>query len=117
MSWYGVASWTLIVAGLVPAAWFVFSWGRRVRWSLAAFDAGGWVFGLLAVYGFQAFVYLTVGIPDPVSTQLAAARLALGVLLDAVIIGRAVSWWRLRADFRARKRAAQGKARKHRSPG
>lgn len=104
MRWYGVASWVMLAGGLVPAAWFAWSWGRRIRnpVSLAAFDAGGWVFALLVVYAYQAVVYVAYGVPVPTEAPLGVARILLGVLLDAVIIARAVAWWRLRADFRGR---------------
>jgi hypothetical protein len=102
---YGAASVLLILAGLVPGAWFGWSWGRRMRGrllTLDALDAGGWVYGLLAVYAFQGFVYLLEGVPEPPSWWLGAARLALGVLLDAIIVLRALAWRRLRRSYRRR---------------
>lgn len=99
---YEASSWVVLIVGLVPAAWFAVSWGRRVLrpWSLAAFDAGGWVYALLAIYLFQCIVYLSLGVPDPPHLLIGVARLLLGVLVDAVIISRAVAWWRLRAAYR-----------------
>lgn len=104
MNWYAIASWVTLVLGLVPAAWFALSWGRRIRGqgALAAFDAGGWVYALLAVYGYQAMVYLALGVPEPSNVWVASARIALGLVLDAVIAARAVVWWRLRAKHRRR---------------
>jgi len=109
VSIYAVLSWVVLAAGLVPAAWFAVSWGRRVHrpWSLAAFDAGGWVYALLVLYLYQAVVYLALGVPEPSSPWLGVARVMLGVLVDAVIIARAVAWWRLRAHFRARQSEAR----------
>lgn len=105
MTAYGVVSALVLVAGLLPAAWFAWSWGRRMGgrfWTLEALDAGGWVYGLLAVYAFQAVVYVVVGIPTPPSWWLGAARIALGVLLDAIIVARALAWRRLRREYRRR---------------
>lgn len=105
MNWYAAASVLLLVCGIAPAVWFGWSWGRRMGgklWSLDALDAGGWVYGLLAVYAFQAVVYAVAGVPEPTSWWLGAARLSLGVLLDAIIVLRALAWRRLRRNYRRR---------------
>lgn len=101
--WYAVTSWALLVVGAGAGGWFTVSWGRRVRhpFTLASLDAGGWVYALLAVYLFQAGVYLTLGVPDPTRWQLGAARITLGVLLDGVLLARAYAWWALRQEYRS----------------
>lgn len=105
MSWslgYQVALWAVLAGGLLPGAWFAVSWGRRVRHPMTwqAFDAGGWVYALLILYFYSVAVYLIYGVPIPTEPAIAVARLALGLLLDAVLIGRALAWRRLRAAYR-----------------
>lgn len=104
MRWYAVASWALLLVGIVPAVWFGISWGRRVKrpWSLAAFDAGGWVYALIVLYVHQAIVYAVFGVPEPPNTWLAISRVLLGLLIDALIIARALRWRSLQADFNTR---------------
>lgn len=97
VSLFDVVSLALILVGLIVGGWFAVSWGRRIRhrFSSATLDAGGWVYGLVAVYGYAFVGTLRGEFGEPSTVTRAVVRLALMALLDALLVARAVRWWQL----------------------
>ena len=96
MSWYLVGLWVVIVGGVLPAGYFVWTWRPPRRWSARQLDAGGWVQVVLALYLLAAFRAAfghyggSRGVVDGV------AALAVGVAIDVVLWLRVLRWRRFR---------------------
>jgi hypothetical protein len=94
----------LLLAGLVPALWFIFTWGRYLpkehRFDLATFDAVGWVFVTAAIWiGWLAYDFWNPTLGD--WSQDEWARIITIVAFDTLLVGRAVRWHGLRQESRA----------------
>lgn len=84
--------WVLIVAGLVPALYFLWSWRPRRRWSATQLDAGGWVAIIAGLYLLAAFRAATGGYSQPRTIGQEIATFTLGAGIDAVLWLRVIRW-------------------------
>lgn len=90
--------WALIVAGLVPSLWFVYSWRPSRRWSARALDAGGWVAIIAALYLLAALRAAFGHYREPATLADALATFAIGAGVDAVLWLRVLRWREFRKD-------------------
>jgi hypothetical protein len=113
--WYTVTSVVLLSIGLTVGVWFGVSWGRRIRprFTYAALDAGGWVYGLIAVYAYALVGTLRSEFGPPASVYQGITRLALMALLDALLVARAIRWWRFGWDYRREHEHEQSERKHH----
>lgn len=92
MSWYWIGLGLVIAGGIAPAAYFLWSWRPRRRWSARQLDAGGWVVVILALYLLAGFRALTGQYREPRSVLDGAAALAVGVAIDTILWLRVTRW-------------------------
>lgn len=84
--------WFLIVAGLVPSLWFVYSWRPSRRWSARALDAGGWVAIIAALYLLAALRAALGHYREPASLADAIATFTIAGAVDLVLWLRVLRW-------------------------
>lgn len=100
VSVYAVAFAVVLAAGLAPALYFSWSFRPHRPFSLLNLDAGGWVPVIALLYIWSGVRYAIGLSTPPASIPEAAAGLVLGVLIDALLIVRAVHWRRIRVEGR-----------------
>lgn len=89
---YWIALWIVIVGGLVPAAYFTWSWRPRFRWSPTQLDAGGWVQVVLALYLLAAARTALGHYQQPDHPLESVATIAVGLGIDAALWLRVGRW-------------------------
>jgi hypothetical protein len=94
---YELGLWVVIVGGLLPAGYFLWTWRPERRWTARQLDAGGWVQVVLALYLLAAFRAAFGHYRDRAGAS-AWAALAVGVGIDMVLWLRMVRWRRFRND-------------------
>ncbi len=113
MSWYEVGLWVVLVGGIVPAAYFTWTWRPRGRWTGTQLDAGAWVQVVLALYVFSAARAAVGGVTEPTSWWQGALSLAIGVGINTVLWVRMLRW----RSFKRRDPAAEAQATGELPPG
>jgi hypothetical protein len=94
--WYWPLLWIVLAGGLIPAAWFTWTWRPRRRWSPRQLDAGGWVHVILALYLLSAFRLATGQSKLPDSVPEALFGLVIGAGIDVVLWVRVTRWLEFR---------------------
>lgn len=94
--WYWPLLWLVLVGGLVPAGYFLSTWrpSKLLRPGVRELDAGGWVWAIFLLY-LSSAARAVVGHPTPTLAP-ALIGLAIGVMVDALLVLRAMHWRRLR---------------------
>lgn len=100
VSAYQVLYVIVTIVGLVSSGYFIVTWLRGVtkKMTLEAFDAGGWVVVLFALFLFIQANVLTVGLPVPTNINRAVQSLLMYFLIVSVVIVRAVLWRRIKSE-------------------
>lgn len=97
-TWYWPALGLVIAGGILPAAYFTWSWRPQRRWSARQLDAGGWVHVILALYLLAAFRGVAGHYRLPSTVPEAVASLAVGAAIDVVLWIRVLRWVSFRRD-------------------
>lgn len=100
VSVYQVLYVFVTVVGLVSSGYFVVTWlkGVRKKMTLEAFDAGGWVVVLFALFLFIMVNLSIDGLPKPTTINRAAQSICLYFLIVSVVIVRVIRWRQIKAD-------------------
>lgn len=94
---YGIL-WILILGGLVPSLWFVYSWRPAARWSARQLDAGGWVGIIAGLYVLAALRAILGHYREPANLVDGLGTFAIGALIDAILWLRVLRWESFRRD-------------------
>lgn len=90
--------WIVIVGGLIPSLYFVWTWRPRARFSARQLDAGGWVAVIAALYllaGVRAAMGQYKTDVEPVDWFATAI---IGGAIDCVLWLRVFRWRAFRRD-------------------
>lgn len=98
MTGYDAALAVVVVAGVLPAGYFVWTYRPRQRWRLDALDAGGWVAIILVLYLLTAWRLVAGGVREPEEWWDGASSLLVAGLVDVVLWVRVLNWRRIRRD-------------------
>ncbi len=87
-----VMLWIVIIGGLIPSLYFVWSWRPRARFSARQLDAGGWVAVIAALYLLAAVRAALGQYETDVAPDDWFATIVIGLAIDAVLWIRVLRW-------------------------
>lgn len=93
-----VARWIVIVGGLIPSLYFVWSWRPHRRWGATQLDAGGWVGVIAALYLLAAVQLAVDGNRRDVDAVDWFTTVVIGGAIDAVLWLRVFRWRAFKRD-------------------
>lgn len=93
-----VARWIVILGGLIPSLYFVWSWRPRARFSARQLDAGGWVAVIAALYLLAAVRAATGQYEATPDVDDWLVTVGIGGAIDSVLWLRVFRWRAFRRD-------------------
>lgn len=84
--------WAVVLGGLIPAAYFMWTYRPQHRFSARQLDAGGWVPIIAALY-LLSVVNTLLGRNEPPESAIAGSiALSIGAGIDAMLWLRVARW-------------------------